>query len=181
MLYITHNYFFCFLLLLKNCKQKKSTLSTEIQHTRCHVPSLQFPSGPRIILPAVWSSTSRWSLSVVFFICSGCWGLLCCLVHIPCKWQACIQWLMKAGMEKPCPHPDYRTWRRCQGLIFTVESPKETFARVIMELNSLCPTFPHHLFFLIVHQDTINSKHSSKFFVFSLNSYNWLCRYLLYS
>lgn len=76
----------------QNHTQKLRALLTEIQHTRCCAPSLRFPSRPRIILTAVGCSTSRWSLSIILFICSGCRGTAVLPgSHSSCEWQLYIQ------------------------------------------------------------------------------------------
>lgn len=90
-------------LTFQNHTQKLRALLTEIQHARCCAPSLRFSSRPRIILPAVGCSTSRWSLSIILFSCSGS--------HSSCKWQLYIQWLMKVDMRKNSLHSDSRKHR----------------------------------------------------------------------
>lgn len=90
-------------LTFQNHTQKLRALLTEIQHARCCAPSLRFSSRTRIILPAVGCSTSRWSLSIILFSCSGS--------HSSCKWQLYIQWLMKVDMRKNSLHSDSRKHR----------------------------------------------------------------------
>lgn len=90
-------------LTFQNHTQKLRALLTEIQHARCCAPSLRFSSRPRIILPAVGCSTSRWSLSIILFSCSGS--------HSSYKWQLYIQWLMKVDMRKNSLHSDSRKHR----------------------------------------------------------------------
>lgn len=90
-------------LTFQNHTQKLRALLTEIQHARCCAPSLRFSSRPRIILPAVGCSTSRWSLSIILFSCSGSYS--------SCKWQLYIQWLMKVDMRKNSLHSDSRKHR----------------------------------------------------------------------